>query len=76
MADRISTYRQVRLIITPGLYAAGKSWYGLHAMVVQRGIPHQRGIASGTLPYLPPDCTERQIREAVMHAALRLEKDS
>lgn len=69
MVDQISNYRQVRLLVTPGVYAGGRSHFALHAVLVRKGVPHTRALASGLVPYLPPDCTEQQIRQAIVDAA-------
>jgi hypothetical protein len=71
--DVISNYRSVRLIITPGLYAGGKSHFALHAVIVRKGVPHTRALASGLVPYLAEDCSEQEIRAAVGAAALWLQ---
>lgn len=73
MADQISNYRSVRLIITPGVYAAGRSHFALHAVRVIKGVPHTVALSNGLVPFLPLDASEQQIRAAVMAAALWLE---
>lgn len=68
MADQISNYRSVRLIITPGVYAGGQSHFALHAVRVRKGVPYTIALTSGLVHHLPVDCTEAAIREAVVDA--------
>lgn len=63
--DRISNYRQIRLIINPALFDASPANWSLHAIVVKKGIPHAVGLANGTVRGLSWDCSEEEIWAAI-----------
>ena len=68
MSDRISTYRQVRLVVQIPQDRASRSYWSLHAIGVQKGVPTSRILLDGYVPALDPNCTTEEILEAV-HAA-------
>lgn len=65
MADIISTYRQVRLVLQVPQQAGGRTYFSLHAVGVKRGVPTARILADGTVKGLDPLCTEEEIWEAI-----------
>lgn len=48
MPDRISQYRQLRLVVNPPIRAEKASW-ALHATTVVKGVPHAVAIDGGVL---------------------------
>jgi len=70
MADRISTYRTVRLVLQVPHKPGGRTYYSLHAIAVRRGVPTSTILADGVVPPISPNCTTEEIWEA-LDAAVR-----
>jgi hypothetical protein len=68
MADRISNYRSVRLVLQVPAKAGGRTYYSLHAISTVRGVPSSTILADGVVPPLAPDCTTEAIWEAINSA--------
>lgn len=49
MHDRISTYRQVRLILNPADGSWQSAYWHLHLLDVRKGIPHARILEDGII---------------------------
>jgi hypothetical protein len=65
MADRISNYRQVRLIINPARFDGSPASWSLTAIVVKKGIPHATSLAGGRVTSLGYDCSEEEFWAAL-----------
>jgi hypothetical protein len=69
MADTVSTYRTVRLIIQPGRIRSDRSYWCVHAVRVTRGVPRTVVLCDGFVPLLREDCTTQEIMEAIAAVA-------
>lgn len=65
MPDRISSYRQVRLILEVPQSASPLAHWSLIAVRTTRGIPDNRLVASGYHPFSGPAPSEQQIWAAL-----------
>lgn len=65
MADRISNYRQIRLVINPARFEGTGAGWSLNAVVVKGGIPRTIGIASGDVAGLGWNSSEEEIWAAL-----------
>ena len=70
MVDRISTYRQVRLVLQIPVDRGSRSYWSLHAVGVRNGIPTARILLDGFVPGLDRQPTTEEILEA-LDAAVR-----
>jgi len=70
MSDRISTYRQVRLVLQVPRSEDQRAYYSLHAIGVYKGIPTARILVDGTVSLAPLNPTTEEILEA-LDAAVR-----
>lgn len=70
MSDRISNYRQVRLVLQVPVNGASQTYWSLHAVGVKGGIPTARVLLDGFVPALHQQCTTEEILEAI-DAAVR-----
>lgn len=65
MADRISNYRQVRLVINPSPFEGRPAHWSLNAVVVKKGVPYATALAAGDLTGLTQECSEEEIWAAL-----------
>lgn len=65
MPDRISRYRQVRLIIDVPHADGRLAHWSLMGIHVRRGIPDSRLIASGVVPLSGPTPSVQQVYDAL-----------
>lgn len=65
MPDRISRYRQVRLIVDVPQSASPLAHWSLVAVRVTRGVPDNRLLRSGYTPLPGPAPSEQQIWAAL-----------
>jgi hypothetical protein len=65
MADRISNYRQIRLVINPARFDGTSASWALNAIVVKSGVPRATSLASGDVGGLGWDCSEEEIWAAL-----------
>jgi hypothetical protein len=65
MPDRISNYRQVRLIINPRRQEGGRASWALNAIVVKKGVPYATSLGSGEVSGLSWDSSEEEIWAAL-----------
>jgi hypothetical protein len=70
MADRVSTYRQVRLVLQVPSGSAQRTYFSLHAVGVRKGVPHAAVLADGVVAHLGNQPTTEEIVEA-LDAAVR-----
>lgn len=70
MADRISTYRQVRLVVQIPQDRASRSYFSLHAVGVKKGVPTSTVLLDGWVAALDQLATTEEIVEA-LDAAVR-----
>lgn len=68
MAEKISTYRQVRLILQVPGRSGGRTYYSLHAVGVRRGVPTSTIVADGTVSPLEVDCSTEDMWAAIAAA--------
>ena len=70
MADQISTYRQIRLVLQIPGTRRGRTYWSLHAIGVRKGIPTSTILLDGVVGPLDPRPTVEEILEA-LDAAVR-----
>lgn len=70
MADQISNYRQVRLVLQVPSQPGSRAYWSLHAVGVKRGIPVSRILLDGWVPLAASTPTTEEILEA-LDAAVR-----
>jgi len=70
MPDRISTYRQVRLVLQIPSEPRGRSYWSLHAVGVRNGVPSSVILLDGFAGHLSNRPTTEEILEA-LDAAIR-----
>lgn len=70
MNDRISTYRQVRLVLQVPSTSGARTYFSLHAVGVRRGVPSSVILADGVVGNLGQQPTAEEIVEA-LDAAVR-----
>lgn len=68
--DRISTYRQVRLVLQIPNLPTARTYWSLHAVGVKRGIPTSTVLLDGVVGHLAQNPTTEEILEAC-DAAIR-----
>ena len=68
MPDRISTYRQVRLVIQVPRSRDQRAYYSLHAVGVKGGIPTAKVLVDGVVNLAPRNPTTEEILEALLAA--------
>ena len=70
MSDRISTYRQVRLVLQVPSKDGQRTYWSLHAVGVRAGVPHSVILLDGVVAPLSSRPTTEEILEA-LDAAVR-----
>jgi hypothetical protein len=70
MPDRISTYRQVRLVLQVPARDGARTYFSVHAVGVKRGVPHAEVLADGVVAPLPASPSTEEI-VAALDAAVR-----
>ena len=68
--DRISRYRQVRLVLQVPHTPGGRTYWSLHAVGVRAGVPHSVILLDGVVPGISAQPTTEEILEAI-DAAVR-----
>lgn len=68
MPDKISTYRQVRLVLQVPAKKGGRTYWSLHAVGHRNGVPHAVILLDGVVGPLDPRPTTEEILEALSAA--------
>lgn len=65
MPDRISNYRQVRLILQVPQAQSERAYFSIHAVGVRNGIPSSQILTDGWVPLAHATPTTEEILEAL-----------
>lgn len=72
MADQISNYRQVRLVLQVPQGDQQRTYFSVHAVGVKRGIPTASVLADGVVAPMQSHPTLEEIVEALSSAVSQL----
>lgn len=64
MNDRVSNYRQVRLVLQVPTQKGSRAYVSMHAVGVRRGVPTARILLDGYVGALDPAPTTEEMLEA------------